>query len=51
MFFSSISQKFSPYGRIRDAHLPRYQELAVVYYGCTLECLANERLANVKYQG
>jgi len=24
--------------------LLRYQGLAVVYYGCALECLANERL-------
>jgi hypothetical protein len=29
----------------------RYQELAVVYYGFALECLANERLAHVKYPG
>ncbi len=35
----------------RGAHLLRYQELAVDYYGVALECLANERLAQVKYQG
>jgi hypothetical protein len=29
----------------------RYQGLAVVYYGCALECLANERLAIVKNPG
>jgi hypothetical protein len=31
--------------------LPLYQGLAVVYYGFALECLANERLAHVKYPG
>jgi hypothetical protein len=35
----------------RDAHLQRYQWLAVDYYGCALECLANERLAYVKCRG
>jgi len=48
---SSISQKFSPYGRIRNTHFQRYQGLAVAYYGCALECLVNERLANVKFSG
>ena len=42
-------QKYSPYGHVRDAHLLRYQGLAVVYYGGTLECLANELLSHVKY--
>jgi hypothetical protein len=37
--------------RVRDAHLKRYQGLAVVYYGCALECLTNERHAHVKYPG
>jgi len=27
------------------------QRLAVGYYGCARECLANERLAHVKYPG
>jgi len=36
---------------MRGAHLLRYQGLAVVYYGCALECLKNERLALVKYPG
>jgi len=31
--------------------LLRYQGLAVVYYGYALECLANGRLALVKYPG
>ncbi|RZB37083.1 MAG: hypothetical protein SRB2_01587 [Desulfobacteraceae bacterium Eth-SRB2] len=31
--------------------MQRYQGFAVVYYGCTLECLANECLALVKYPG
>jgi len=35
----------------RGAHLLRYQGLAVGRYGFALECLANERLAHVKYQG
>jgi hypothetical protein len=47
----NVSGKFSPYGRARNVHLPRHQRLAVVYYGCALECLANERLAHVKYPG
>ena len=33
------SHQFSPGGRVRDVHLPRYQ------------CLANERLEHVKYAG
>jgi hypothetical protein len=37
--------------RVRDAHLLRYKGLAVAYYGCILECLSNERLAQVKYPG
>jgi len=49
--FSSISQKFSPYGRAQNAHLLRYQEIAVAYYGYALECLANERPAHVKSPG
>jgi len=48
IFNNSIYQKFSPYGRIRDFHLPRYQGIAVAYYGCTLECLTNDRLEFVK---
>jgi hypothetical protein len=49
LFSLSLSQKFSPFGRIRGVHLLCYQELAVVNYGCALECLANGRLAYVKY--
>jgi len=37
--------------RVRDAYLLRYQGVAVVYYGCTLECLANIHLEHVKYPG
>jgi len=49
VFNNPISRKFSPYGRIRDLHLSRYQGIAVVYYGCALEYLTNDRLEFVKY--
>ncbi|UCD88637.1 MAG: hypothetical protein JSW04_09185 [Desulfobacterales bacterium] len=35
----------------RGVHLPCYQSLIVAYYGCVIECLANERLTQVTYQG
>jgi len=43
--------EISPYGRMRDVHLPCYEGLAVDDYGCALQCLSNERLAHVKYPG
>ena len=46
-----ISQKFPPFGCSRDVPLLRYQWLVAVYYDCALECLANERLENVKHPG
>jgi hypothetical protein len=42
--------KISPYGRVRDAHLLRYQGVAVVYYGCTLECLVGVKRES-RYRG
>jgi hypothetical protein len=60
--WASLSATTQQIGRIRSAHLSRYlparalqwqagQGVAVVYYGCALEYLANERLGIVKYQG
>ena len=50
-FSCSISQKFSPYGRVRSTLLPRYQGLAVasgglsrfIKRGCVFECLVGAK--------
>jgi len=51
IFFLFMLKFFHPLGAARCVHLLRYQGLAVENYGCTPECLVNERIGRVKNLG